>query len=293
MGGVRYFIAEAEGFVRCSLCPQNCKIPSGYFGLCGVRGNKNGKGLIPFYGHVSSLALDPIEKKPLYHFRPGSMILSAGFVGCNLRCPFCQNWHISQNTDVPVKKMSPGDLVSAALHGGSTAIAYTYSEPLVHAEFLLDCMVLAHRHGIANVLVTNGCVSSETAEDILSLTYADNVDLKCFSGENYSKTLGGAASSHGGILDAVIAFIKTAVTKGVHVELTTLVVPGFNDSVEELEACAGFIASVCPDIPWHLSAYHPEYKWNAPPTNAEFLLEMKKRFSGILRHVYVGNIGIN
>jgi pyruvate formate lyase activating enzyme len=291
MGGVRYFISEAEGFIRCSLCPHNCKIPGGYFGRCGVRGNKNGKGLIPFYGHVSSLALDPVEKKPLYHFRPGSMILSAGFVGCNLRCPFCQNWHISQNTGAAVKRMAPGDLISAALRGGSTAIAYTYSEPLVHAEFLLDCMVLARRHGIANVLVTNGCVNPEAANDILSLADAANIDFKSFYSDNYTNILG--AASDGGGASAVIAFIKTAYAKGVHVELTTLVVPGFNDSVEELDACAGFIASVCPDIPWHLSAYRPEYKWNAPPTRAEFLLQMKKRFSGTLRHVYVGNIGLN
>ncbi|MDR0494603.1 MAG: radical SAM protein, partial [Treponema sp.] len=196
---------EEDKTINCNLCPCRCTIQNGYFGACKVRGNKNGKGLIPFYGAVSALALDPIEKKPLFHFRPGSKILSAGFTGCNMRCPFCQNWQLSQAADVAAKKMLPGDIVSAALHAAespqaiiqslplgkrterthenSQAIAYTYSEPLVHIEFLLDCMALAKRHGIANVLVTHGCVNEEAAKEILPLTSAANIDLKCFSKE--------------------------------------------------------------------------------------------------------------
>jgi pyruvate formate lyase activating enzyme len=181
--------------------------------------------------------------------------------------------------------MPPGDLVSAALHEGSTAIAYTYSEPLVHIEFLLDCMALARRHGIANVLVTNGCVNNEAAQEVLSLTDAANIDLKCFSAQIYTATLGGD-------LDAVTAFIRLAVEKKVHVELTTLVVPGLNDSVEELDACAAFISALgeTPSVPWHLSAYRPEYRWNAPATEPEFLLQIKKRASKRLPYVYAGNI---
>jgi pyruvate formate lyase activating enzyme len=291
-----YFTAGGNDSIKCGLCSNSCVIPSGGTGCCGVRGNKNGKGLIPFYGYVTALAVDPIEKKPLYHFRPGSKILSAGFVGCNLKCPFCQNWHISQSPkndsdDIALgEKMSPGDLVSAALHKGSNAIAYTYSEPLVHIEFLLDCMALARRHGIANVLVTNGCVNGEAAREVLSLTDAANIDLKCFSAETYSKALGGD-------LDTVIAFIRIALENKVHVELTTLVVPGLNDSTDELDMCAAFIASHCanplcemPAIPWHLSAYHPEYHWNAPATEPKFLLGIKKRVSKILPYVYAGNI---
>jgi pyruvate formate lyase activating enzyme len=301
METARFFLPGSNGSIRCGLCSHSCVIPNGSFGACGVRGNKNGKSLIPFYGHVTALAVDPVEKKPLYHFRPGSKILSAGFAGCNLKCPFCQNWHISQSTkgilldDVPGEKMSPGDLVSAALHEGSMSIAYTYSEPLVHIEFLLDCMALARRHGIANVLVTNGCVNGEAAREALALADAANIDLKCFSAETYSKVLGGD-------LDSVLAFIKLALEKKVHVELTTLVVPGLNDSIEELDACAAFIAnlraaSLCTGplrethaVPWHLSAYHPEYHWNAPPTDPEFLLGIKKRASGTLPYVYAGNI---
>jgi len=303
METARFFSPNNNDSVQCGLCSHRCAIPSGGFGACGVRGNKNGKALIPFYGYVTALAADPIEKKPLYHFRPGSKILSAGFAGCNLKCPFCQNWHISQCTKgaaerdlAPGKKMRPEDLISAALHEGSTSIAYTYSEPLVHVEFLLDCMDLAHRHGIANVLVTNGCVNSEAGREILALTDAANIDLKCFSKETYAKTLGGD-------LDSVLAFIKFALEKKVHVELTTLVVPGLNDSIEELDKCAAFIASfgsaasLCAGssgetraVPWHLSAYHPEYRWNAPATEPEFLLKVKKRVSDTLPYVYAGNI---
>ncbi|MDR0457260.1 MAG: AmmeMemoRadiSam system radical SAM enzyme [Treponema sp.] len=285
---------EAEGVVRCSLCPRRCAIPSGALGACGVRGNKNGKGLVPLYGHITALALDPIEKKPLFHFRPGSMILSAGFAGCNLRCPFCQNWHISQSADAPGRQMLPGDLISAALRENSTAIAYTYSEPLVHAEFLLDCMTLAHRHGIANVLVSNGCANAEAAGEILSLTDAANIDLKCFSADTYAKVLGGVASERSAF-ETVLAFIRLACSTGVHVEVTTLVVPGLNDTIEELDLCADFIASLASqgaaDVPWHLSAYHPDYRWNAPPTDPALLRRTRERAGNKLTFIYAGNTG--
>jgi len=270
---------------RCGLCPRRCAIPSGALGACGVRGNKNGKGLLPFYGHVTALAVDPIEKKPLFHYRPGSMILSAGFCGCNLRCPFCQNWRISQSASAAGKQVQPGDIISAALHGDSPSIAYTYSEPLVHAEFLFDCMALAHKHGIANVLVTNGCANREAAREILSLTDAANIDLKCFSAETYANILGGGGEA----FEAVLEFIRLACAMDVHVEVTTLVVPGLNDSAEELDACAGFLASVG-EIPWHLSAYHPDYHWDAPPTDPALLLSTASRAREKIPFVYTGNI---
>jgi pyruvate formate lyase activating enzyme len=280
---------ETGGVVRCTLCPRHCVIPSGHFGACGVRGNKNGKGLLPFYGHITALAVDPIEKKPLYHFRPGSEILSAGFSGCNLHCPFCQNWHISrppqggQSPDAPGRQMPPGDLVSAALHENTPSIAYTYSEPLVHIEYLLDCMTLARRHGIANVLVTNGCANTSAAREVLSLSSAANIDLKGFSADTYAQTLGGDR-------ETVCAFIRLACEMGVHVEVTTLVVPGLNDSAEELNLCADFITSLKTDIPWHLSAYHPDYRWNAPPTDPSLLKRIAERAREKIRFVYTGNI---
>jgi len=286
----RFIHEGADGTLQCRLCPHLCVIPGGSFGRCGVRGNKGGKALLPFYGVIPAMAVDPIEKKPLYHFRPGSTILSIGFAGCNLRCPFCQNWRISQASGFtsqympPAKK--PGDVVSAALRENSESIAYTYSEPLVHAEFLLECMALARHHGINNVLVTNGCITTDAAREILTFTDAANIDLKCFSHEHYANILGGN-------LETVCAFIKLACERKVHVELTTLVVPGFNDSMEELDACAAFIASLHSGLegpPWHLSAYHPDYRWNAPPTSREFILRVKERAAKKLSHVYTGNI---
>ena len=176
--------------------------------------------------------------------------------------------------------MPPEEIISAAMHGNSQAIAYTYSEPLVHAEYLLDCMALARRHGIANVLVTNGCVNAAPAGEILSLADAANIDLKCFSGETYRKTLGGD-------LDTVLAFIRLAMQKNVHVEITTLIVPGLNDNEDELENCINFIDK---NIPWHLSAYHPEYRWNAPPTDPRFLVHIREIAAKKIDNVYTGNV---
>ena len=287
------YIVETDGFVRCELCHHKCVIKNGSFGVCGVRGNKGGVGLIPFYGYITALAIDPIEKKPLYHFKPRSQILSLGFAGCNLRCPFCQNWHISQcagNADsMPSGKyMKPGEIISAALEYDTPSIAYTYSEPLIHIEFLLDCMALARKHDIANVLVTNGSIlaeqNSSPAKDILALTDAANIDLKCFSAETYKNCLAGD-------LQTTLDFIKLAYKMGVHIEITTLVVPNLNDSEEELKAAAEFIASVNREIPWHLTAYHPDYRWNAPPTDPGFLRRTAENARKTLHLVHTGNIG--
>lgn len=269
----------------CGLCPHRCRIPPGGSGRCGVRQNRDGRGAIPFYGLITAMAADPIEKKPLYHFRPGSSILSLGFAGCNLRCPFCQNWRISQGTAAASggRRFSPAEVIDAARNGGFRQIAYTYSEPLVHAEFLLDCMKLAREAGIANVLVSNGCVNGEPAADLLALTDAANIDLKAFSEETYSRVLGGD-------LSAVLSFIKAARAAGVHLEITTLLVPGLNDGAEELEKCAAFIAGLSPGIPWHLSAYHPDYRWDVPPTDSAFLIGAARRARETLSYVYAGNI---
>jgi pyruvate formate lyase activating enzyme len=287
-----FYHTEAGGAkaVRCDLCPRRCALKDGESGVCNVRRNKGGAFDIPYYGYITALAREPIEKKPLYHFRPGSSILSTGFVGCNLHCPFCQNWSISQSTDAPGHHLEPAGLVAAAsskTHGdpydAGAQIAYTYSEPLVHIEFLLDCMREAQGQGVANVLVTNGCVNPEPADEILNFTDAANIDLKCFSAETYSKILGGS-------LDAVLAFITRAFERGVHIELTTLVVPGLNDSDEELSNIVNFIAGLSKAIPWHLSAYHPEWKWDAPPTPPARLREIAAMARKKLLYVYTGNI---
>jgi pyruvate formate lyase activating enzyme len=254
---------------------------------------------LPLYGHVTALALDPIEKKPLYHFRPGSQILSAGFAGCNLRCPFCQNWHISQKTDGPWRNISPKELIAAAESSGGQ-IAYTYSEPLVHFEYLLETMALARRAGVANVLVSNGCINAEPAAEIIPLLDAANIDLKCFSGETYGKVLGGS-------LEAVKHFIASAYGAGVHLEVTTLIVPGVSDNCAEFDAASEFLASLASpsspeggrractpaalrEIPWHLSAYHPDYRWDAPPTDLSVLAGFARRARQKMPYVYTGNI---
>jgi len=285
----RFFTQVSENTVQCVLCPRRCVLPDGKAGSCRVRFNRGGKGEIPYYGYVTALALDPIEKKPLYHFRPGTEILSLGFAGCNLHCPFCQNWRISQSTDVPGQVYTPAEIIGAAKKSVKTAqvsIAYTYSEPLVHIEFLLDCMKEARKAGIANVLVSNGCINSEAAEEILPLTDAANIDLKCFSEETYKKVLGGD-------LGAVTSFIRMALEKGVHLELTTLLVTGLNDSKAELEKCRDFIAGLETGgkyAPWHLSAYHPDYKWQAPATSPRSITDAVKAAREKLIFVYAGNI---
>ncbi|GHV87305.1 AmmeMemoRadiSam system radical SAM enzyme [Spirochaetia bacterium] len=284
----RFFQSAGKGTkgdpgIRCTLCPHQCRIAPGGRGACGVRENRDGVLALPYCGYITAIARDPIEKKPLYHFRPGSSILSLGFAGCNLRCPFCQNWRISQIAGIggnaaPGRYLSPAEAVAlASAEPGKRQIAYTYSEPLVHAEYLIDCMKLARAQGIANVLVTNGCINEQAAAEILPLTDAANIDLKCFSEETYAKVLGGN-------LPAVLNFIRMAHDAGVHTEITTLVIPGLNDSEGELDQCAAFIAglsnknewsfasqaklrgtSALAEVPWHLSAYHPDYRWNALP----------------------------
>jgi pyruvate formate lyase activating enzyme len=275
--------------VQCELCPRRCVLPDGKAGSCKVRFNRGGKGEIPYYGYITALALDPIEKKPLYHFRPGTEILSLGFAGCNLHCPFCQNWRISQSADAPGQVYTPIEIIDAAKKSAKTAqisIAYTYSEPLVHIEFLLDCMKEARKAGIANVLVSNGCINSEAAEEILPFTDAANIDLKCFSEETYKKVLGGD-------LSAVTSFIRMAVENGVHLELTTLIVTGLNDSKAELDKCGDFIAALETGksyVPWHLSAYHPDYKWKATATSPHSIMAAVKAAKEKLSFVYAGNI---
>jgi pyruvate formate lyase activating enzyme len=275
--------------IQCELCPRRCVLSDGKAGSCKVRLNRGGKGEIPFCGYVTALALDPMEKKPLYHFRPGTEILSLGFAGCNLHCPFCQNWRISQSTDAGGQVYSAAEIIEAAKKSAKSAkpsIAYTYSEPLVHIEFLLDCMKEARKAGIATVLVSNGCVNPEAATEILPLTDAANIDLKCFSEETYKKNLGGD-------LAAVTAFIRMAVEKGVHLELTTLIVTGLNDSKAELDKCRDFIAELETRgnfVPWHLSAYHPDYKWQSPATSLHAIMTAVKTAKEKLIFVYAGNI---
>jgi pyruvate formate lyase activating enzyme len=248
-----------------------------------VRENRNDALFLPYYGMITASNIDPIEKKPLAHFRPGSYIPSFGFTGCNLQCPFCQNWQISQNQNSAGELTTPQKLIRCVSVMGFPQVAYTYSEPLVHPEFLLACMHEAEQNDIANVLVTNGCAAQETADAVLRKTQAANIDLKCFSREKYRDVLGGD-------LDAVLMFIERAYALNVHIEVTTLVVTDFNDALEELMQCAQFIAGISPAIPWHITAYHPAWKYHKKATSGTLLKTVAERARDFLTNVHIGNV---
>lgn len=279
----RWYERRSDGKTACLLCPHACVVLDTHTGVCGVRRNDGGTLVLPFYGRISSLAVDPIEKKPLYHFHPGSRILSAGFVGCSFHCKFCQNWQISQGTEAGTRFMAPEDLVAAARAEGSFAIAYTYSEPLVHAEYVIDTARLAHEAGLKNVLVSNGYLNPEPASDVLSLMDAANIDVKGFDEKFYRVETGGS-------LAEVQRFLRQAAGK-IHLEVTTLVVPTKNDDPAQIEGIASFVASLGQDIPLHLSAYHPDYKYSIPATPAPTIRDLAEIARRHLHFVYVGNVG--
>jgi pyruvate formate lyase activating enzyme len=253
----------------------------GEVGNCRVRVNENGKGGIPYYGRLSSVAIDPIEKKPLYHFHPGRSILSVGFWGCNFHCPFCQNYQISQTANLtPVTP--PEKLVAQARRDGSVGIAYTYTEPLIHFEYVMDTAALAREQGLKNVLVTAGYVSPEPAARILPLMDGANVDLKGWKDQFYREEIGGD-------LQTVRRFITRAAAL-THLEVTTLIIPGKNDDQGQIEAISSFLAELNPEIPYHLSAYYPAYRYKIPATPAETVLALAQVARRRLHHVYVGNL---
>jgi len=278
-----WFDTREDGRVDCRLCPHACIVQNNHPGICGVRFNRGGTMEIPYYGMTSTTAVDPIEKKPLYHYHPGAQILSVGFVGCSFRCGFCQNWHISQGRDARTRFMSPQALVAAARREGSFGIAYTYSEPLIHAEYTLDTAALAREAGVKNVLVSNGYLSEGPAVEVLSLMDAANIDLKSFNEDFYRTETGGR-------LTEVKRFIEQA-ARMTHLEVTTLIIPGKNDDPGEIEALAIWMASLGKDIPLHFSAYHPDYKYSIPSTSAEQLRSLAVLARRHLHYVYTGNIG--
>ena len=274
--------------VACELCPHHCRLSEGGTGFCGARGNRGGEVVCLNYGQVTSLALDPIEKKPLYHFHPGSVILSLGSYGCNLRCPFCQNYEISQAGEAQVRTRSilPDELLALALQTreqyGSIGVAFTYNEPLVSYEYLRDCAQLLRTHGLAVVLVTNGQACAAPLSQLLPLVDAMNVDLKGFSQEFYTWLQGNLVTTK--------QTIQMAVAAGVHVEVTTLVIPGRNDSPRAMSDEASWLASLSPDLPLHISRYFPRYHCDIPQTPRHTLAELQHIARRYLHYVYVGNV---
>ncbi len=276
---------KSEGSkVKCSLCPHRCVIVPGKTGICRVRTNRDGVLYTRIYGEVSSITMDPIEKKPLYHFYPGSSILSIGTVGCSFRCKFCQNYSISQDPDHQTDFYSPEELVDIAKQKGSVGIAYTYSEPLVWFEYVMDCCRLARKEGLKNVFVTNGYINREPLCELLEVADAFNIDLKSFNEDFYKKVIGGTL---GPVRDTIA---EVASRKEISLEVTTLVIPGHNDSDAEMEEMIEWLASLREDIPYHLSAYYPMYKFSAPPTPVSTLERLKKIAEKRLQYVYMGNV---
>ena len=269
---------------ECRVCPNNCVIPDGGRGICGVRGAENRTLHLPYHGAISAAAMDPVEKKPLYHYKPASSVFSIGFYGCSLSCPFCQNHHISKSFPQPAKLnfSSPTDIVEAAESNGAESIAYTYSEPLIHYEWLLECTAAARAAGLRNIIVTNGYLNPDRFDDLLENTDALNIDLKSFNPDFYRRELKGRLQP---VLDFITVSARTA-----HVELTTLIIPGKNDSEEEIRAAADFISSTDVNIPWHLSAYYPTFKYSLPPTSPDKLIRLAETASEKLNFVYTGNI---
>ncbi len=270
----------------CQVCMHHCSLKPGQRGICRARKNEGGRIQCDNYGRVTSLNLDPIEKKPLRMFCPGSLVLSVGSYGCNLRCSFCQNHEISMTDgDTAVfRLLLPQELAERARYYqpvGNIGAAFTYNEPLVGWEYVRDAAERIHAYGMKNVMVTNGHASLSVLEELLPYVDAMNIDLKCFRKEGYKKL--------GGDLDTVKAFITRAAAD-CHVELTTLVVPGENDSLEEIEEEAAWIASVSRDIPLHITRFFPRYRMTyREATEVQQVYCLAKAAEKYVNYVFVGN----
>ena len=282
--GAKYFEAYPDRAARCRLCPHGCLLKPGGVSLCGARFNRNGTVVAATFGRVSSACLDPVEKKPLYHFFPGRSVFSIGGVGCNLKCVFCQNSAISQASP-PTARMSPAEVAAAGRDGGSIGVAYTYNEPAIAFEYVLECAKAVRRAGGRNILVTNGYINPEPLGDLLPWIDALNIDIKAFNNDFYRRLCGGS-------LEPVLATAKTAAAR-THVELTTLIIPDENDAIPELNDLAAWIADACGRrVPCHLTAYHPSYQCRKAAATAAHLRNAGRIFRTRLQYVYLGNLPV-
>ena len=277
--------------VHCQLCPHDCKIAEGKYGICGVRQNREGTLYTLVYGKAIAMHIDPIEKKPLFHVHPGSSSLSVATVGCNFSCTFCQNHDISQMPRGPQHRIlgddvTPEQIVDLAVKRDCKTIAYTYTEPTIYYEYAFDTAKLAHERGILNVFVTNGYISAEPLRKISPYLDAVNVDLKGFDDEFYKKIVGGDFKS-------VLNTLRLMKELGIWVEVTTLVVPTYVDADDQLREVARFINNdLGEETPWHISRFHPQYKCtHLPPTRVDVLRRAREigQEEGI-RYVYSGNV---
>lgn len=285
------FYTSENGLISCNLCPHNCTIHDGKRGICRVRKNENGRLISESYGQICSMNFDPIEKKPLYHFFPGRIIFSAGSLGCNLHCKFCQNWEISQSgiEDFGNLRMaSPPELINKALsRNNNIGIAYTYNEPTVWFEFMLETAKLAQKEGLKNVMVTNGFINQEPLEELFPYMDAFSVDLKAFNEEFY-KTI--TASR----LEPVLAALKMIRKSGRHLEITNLVITGTNDDEKEFTEMVNWIATeLGRETVFHISRYFPMFKMDKETTSHEKLKNLYDIAREKLDYVYLGNLRTN
>jgi pyruvate formate lyase activating enzyme len=288
MKTARYWHLCDDGLIECDLCPRRCRIADGKHGVCLVRQRKGDELIAASYGLICGLADDPIEKKPLYHFLPGSRVLSFGTVGCNLLCGFCQNWHLSRATTVSGTNVTPEQIAEAAINHTFESVAFTYNEPTVFLEFAVDTAKACHERGLKTVAVTNGWIEPEPRREFYAHIDAANVDLKAFTDRFYQKLCGATLQP---VLDTLVYLRRET---EVHLEVTTLLIPGWNDSPAEIDAMTQWaVANLGADVPWHFSAYFPTARWNeSPPTPLQTLLDAKQiAEQNGLQYVHLGNVG--
>ena len=285
----RYWHVLDDGRIQCDVCPRYCRLHEGQRGLCFVRARRGDRMVLTTYGRSSGFCIDPIEKKPLNHFLPGTPVLSFGTAGCNLTCKFCQNWDISKSREVDTlaDEASPERIARTARALGCASVAYTYNDPVIFLEYAVETAAACRALGVRNVAVTAGYVCPEPRGELFRAMDAANVDLKAFSDTFYRNVCGGALAP---VLDTLL-YLKRETS--VWLEITTLLIPNANDSDEELVAASRWVAdNLGPDVPWHFTAFHPDYRMlDTPPTPLATLKRARRiaREHG-LRHVYTGNV---
>ncbi len=275
--------------IQCDLCPRDCRLHDGQRGACFVRRNRSGQMILTTYGRSSGLCIDPVEKKPLNHFYPGSSILSFGTAGCNLVCKFCQNWDISRSKDADrlMNAASPQAIAEAALAYGARSVAFTYNDPVIFAEYAIDTALACRRHGVKTVAVTAGYLHRQPAREFFAVMDAANVDLKAFSDAFYFKLCGGRLQA---VLDLLLLIRHETAC---WLEITTLLIPGHNDSNEELAALSAWVMrELGADVPLHFTAFHPDWKLRDLPATPPATLTRARRIAldAGLRYVYTGNV---
>lgn len=286
MKQARYYIKTGKQTIRCTLCPHSCLLIPGDTGRCRVRHNHKGTLFTRSYGVVSGFGIDPIEKKPLYHYFPGSRILSVGSYGCNLRCLWCQNAHISQcGIDrQPEEKKSPAEALESASNSGGIGLAYTYNEPVVFFEWMMETARLVNDAGLKNVVVTNGYINPEPLAEWLELCHAFNVDLKSFSDEFYRKYTTGS-------IQPVLNTLAAIAGSGLHLEITFLVIAGMNDNARDFEKMVQWIANTLgTDVVLHINRYFPSWRLNVPATPINVMQRLEDVARKYLQRVYLGNV---